>query len=94
MTGETSPPVQGPISLAAPFIGAASLSHVELAARARVRRLQTTPPAHGRVALRSPRQRVYRNVNDPSIDARILVQQELRIYRILHSGPLSSCLSR
>lgn len=43
---------------------------------------------HGVVALRVPRHKVFRNVNDPSTNAKQLIYQELKIYELLRGGPV------
>ncbi|KUL83755.1 hypothetical protein ZTR_08651 [Talaromyces verruculosus] len=43
---------------------------------------------HGHVALRVPKHKVFRNVNDPNTNAKQLIYQELKIYELLHGGPV------
>ncbi|KAF5618552.1 aminoglycoside phosphotransferase [Fusarium sp. NRRL 52700] len=42
-------------------------------------------PAHGRVVLRVPRVKVYQNANDPNTNASDLIQQEMKIYKLLEN---------
>lgn len=43
---------------------------------------------HGHVALRVPRHKIFKNVNDPNTNARQLIYQELKIYELLRGGPV------
>ncbi|UNI20234.1 hypothetical protein JDV02_006339 [Purpureocillium takamizusanense] len=78
------------MELARPFIAAAGLTDVEPVAQGlEFNVFKARSAAHGRVALRVPQHRVFRNVNDPSNDAKELIEQELKIYELLRGGPVS-----
>ncbi|KAJ4246581.1 hypothetical protein NW762_013523 [Fusarium torreyae] len=47
---------------------------------------KATSPTYGRVVLRVPRVKVYQNANDANIEAKHLIQQEMRIYSLLQDG--------
>jgi len=43
-------------------------------------------PDYGQVVLRVPRVKVYQNANDPNTNASDLIQQEMKIYKLLESS--------
>ncbi|KAF5632382.1 aminoglycoside phosphotransferase [Fusarium tjaetaba] len=43
-------------------------------------------PVYGPVVLRVPRVKVYQNANDPNTDASDLIQQEMKIYKLLETS--------
>ena len=70
-----------------PFIAAAQLTDIEPVADGLENIVfKATSPHYGPVALRVPRHRTFVNVNDPNIDAANLLNQELRIYKLLRQA--------
>ncbi|MFD9891332.1 phosphotransferase enzyme family protein [Amycolatopsis sp. NPDC059027] len=70
-----------------PFLEAAKLRDVSLAGEGlefAVYRAES--PEHGTVALRVPKETVYRNVNDPHVSAEALLEQEWAILTYLAGG--------
>ncbi|KAL4728338.1 hypothetical protein ACLX1H_005082 [Fusarium chlamydosporum] len=49
---------------------------------------KATSPDYGQVVLKVPRVKVYQNANDFNVEAKDLIQQELRIYSLLQDGPV------
>ncbi|KAF4501242.1 aminoglycoside phosphotransferase [Fusarium agapanthi] len=47
---------------------------------------KASSPAYGPVVLRVPRVNVYQNANDPNTNASDLIQQEMKIYRLLEDA--------
>ncbi|KAF5622759.1 hypothetical protein F25303_11961 [Fusarium sp. NRRL 25303] len=47
---------------------------------------KASSPVHGPVVLRVPRVKVYQNANDPNTDASDLIQQEMKIYKLLENS--------
>ncbi|KAF5965360.1 hypothetical protein FBULB1_12261 [Fusarium bulbicola] len=47
---------------------------------------KASSPAYGPVVLRVPRVKVYQNANDPSTNASDLIQQEMKIYKLLENA--------
>ncbi|KAJ6439605.1 dihydropyrimidine dehydrogenase [Purpureocillium lavendulum] len=77
------------MDLSRPFITAANLTDVEPVAQGlEFHVFKARSATHGRVALRVPQHRVFENVNDPSNDAKELIEQELEIYELLRGGPV------
>lgn len=75
------------MDIARPFISLAGLTEVEPVAQGlEFVVFKATSAEQGRVALRVPKRRVFRNANDLSNDARELIDQELEIYELLHGG--------
>ncbi|KAF4434609.1 aminoglycoside phosphotransferase [Fusarium acutatum] len=49
---------------------------------------KASSPAYGPVVLRVPRVKVYQNANDPNTNASDLIQQEMKIYKLLENAPV------
>ncbi|KAK4087303.1 hypothetical protein Purlil1_8378 [Purpureocillium lilacinum] len=77
------------MDLARPFIAVAGLTDVEPVAQGlEFHVFKAQSAAYGQVALRVPQHRIFQNVNDPSNDAKELIEQELKIYELLRHGPV------
>lgn len=71
------------------FISAAQLTSVDAVAQGlEFQVFKANSPKYGRVVLRVPKHKVFQNVNDPNNDAKELISQELKIYKLLHGGPV------
>ncbi|KAF4946429.1 hypothetical protein FGADI_11186 [Fusarium gaditjirri] len=69
------------------FIRAENLNDVQIAGQGlECLVYKASSPSYGPVVLRMPRVKVYQNANDPNTDARDLIQQEMKIYKLLQSG--------
>lgn len=72
------------LKLAGPFVKEAKLSNVAFVAQGLENIvLRAESQTHGEVALRIAKRKIYANANDPNVDARQLVKQELAIYKFL-----------
>ncbi|RBQ71002.1 hypothetical protein FVER14953_12763 [Fusarium verticillioides] len=47
---------------------------------------KATSPVYGPIVLRVPRVKVYQNANDPNTNASDLIQQEMKIYKLLENA--------
>jgi Ser/Thr protein kinase RdoA (MazF antagonist) len=78
------------MDLARPFIHAFGLSKVELVGEGvEFVVYKAWSAKHGQVALRVPKCQVYHNVNDPNIESKDLVRQELQVYELLQNVRLA-----
>jgi hypothetical protein len=78
------------MDLARPFIHAFGLTKVQLVGEGiEFVVFKAWSAKHGQVALRVPKCLVYHNVNDPSIESRDLVRQELQVYELLQKARLA-----
>ncbi|OAA54881.1 dihydropyrimidine dehydrogenase [Cordyceps fumosorosea ARSEF 2679] len=72
------------MELAQAFAVKAGLSNLQpLAAGLEFDVYKATSRAHGAVVLRVPKSKVFQNANDPNVDARALVRQEVTIVELL-----------
>ncbi|KAM0551878.1 hypothetical protein ACHAPJ_008215 [Fusarium lateritium] len=75
------------MEIAQHFIQTENLTDVEVAGEGlECLVYKATSPKYGRVVLRVPRVKVYQNANDANIEAKHLIQQEMRIYSLLQDG--------
>ncbi|KAF4998182.1 hypothetical protein FDECE_11859 [Fusarium decemcellulare] len=71
------------------FIRTENLVDVELAGQGlECFVIKATSPTYGRVVLRVPKTKLYQNANDPNVEAKHLILQEMRIYNLLQGGPV------
>ena len=69
------------------FIDSESLTDVETAGQGlECLVFKAQSPTYNNVVLKIPRVKVYQNANDFSVEAKSLIQQELRIYELLQDG--------
>ena len=69
------------------FIDSESLTDVETAGQGlECLVFKAQSPTYKHVVLKIPRVKVYQNANDFSVEAKSLIQQELRIYELLQDG--------
>jgi aminoglycoside phosphotransferase (APT) family kinase protein len=71
------------------FIRSESLADVETAGQGlECLVYKATSSNYGSVVLKVPRVKVYQNANDFNVEAKDLIQQEMRIYTLLQDGPV------
>ncbi|KAH7210708.1 kinase-like domain-containing protein [Fusarium redolens] len=69
------------------FIKAENLTDVQIAGEGlECLVYKASSPVYGPVVLRVPRVKVYQNANDPNTNSSDLIQQEMKIYKLLQDG--------